>query len=123
MLKSKNVTVEQGFEYDTNAGKLAFHTCEVLRGVLEDNFWNLDTPTHTQFRTGLEEFFVSALKLKTQTCLDPSSFRFQWPRADEAYDSTTMDVGADGFSKSTHRVRLALFPALLQVDQGVHKAL
>lgn len=100
--------------------KLASHTCKVLKGFLKDNFWDLNTAAHIQFQEGLEDVFVSALKLKAQTCLDPLGFRFQWPRTDEAFDPVKVDGGADDFSKSTHRIRLVLFPALIRVNQSSH---
>lgn len=112
--------MKQGFEYETCATKLASHSCEVLHGFLKDNFLILDTVAHTQLREGLKDVFMSALKLKAQTCLDPTSFSFRWPRPDEAFDWTTMDVDDDGFSKSTDRIRLPLFPSLIRVDQGIH---
>ena len=53
---------------------------------------------------------MSALKLKAQTCLDPTAFSFRWPRADALYEpSMVVAKESDDHGDS---IRLVLFPAL-----------
>lgn len=71
---------------------------------------------YIQFHNGLKDVFISALKLKAQTCLEPGSFGFRWPRAEVCFDSGTMEVdgGTHGGDHVSDMIRLTLFPALVR---------
>ncbi|KAL8908790.1 MAG: hypothetical protein Q9171_005311 [Xanthocarpia ochracea] len=116
VLKSKFLTVEQGFDYETQASMLASRSCEVLKGFLTENLWSLDPVNYIQFHNGLKDVFISALKLKAQTCLEPESFSFRWPRAEVCFDSGTMKVdgGGHGGDHVSNMICLTLFPALVR---------
>ncbi|KAL8999860.1 MAG: hypothetical protein Q9169_001401 [Polycauliona sp. 2 TL-2023] len=122
--RSKQLMMDQNFEYRKTAANFASYTHSVLKGFLTDNFWNMDAVAHTQLSEGLESVFISALKLKAQTSLDPTRFRSEWPRRDQVYDpTTTINDNADNPGKSTDTVRLALFPTLIRIEQGIHDGL
>ncbi|KAL8856504.1 MAG: hypothetical protein Q9178_006903 [Gyalolechia marmorata] len=116
VLKSKYLTVEQGFDYETQASTLASRSCEVLKGFLTENLWSLDPVNYIQLHNGLKDVFISALKLKAQTCLEPESYSFLWPLAEVRSDSGTMEVdgGAHGGDHVCDMICLTLFPALVR---------
>ncbi|KAI4255475.1 MAG: hypothetical protein L6R42_006718 [Xanthoria sp. 1 TBL-2021] len=64
VLKSKYLSVEHGFDYETSATTLASHSCEVLKGFLKENLWSLDPMAYVQFHDGMADVFLSALRLK-----------------------------------------------------------
>ena len=108
--------MEQGFDYETHATTLASRSCEVSKGFLTENLQSLDPVDYMQFHNSLKDVFISALKLKAQTCLEPGSFSFRWPRAEVCFDSGTMEVdrGAHGGDHVSDMICLTLFPALVR---------
>ncbi|KAL8918889.1 MAG: hypothetical protein Q9172_005227 [Xanthocarpia lactea] len=122
VLKSKYLTVKQGFDYETQATTLASRSCEVLKGFLTENLWCLDPVDYIQFHNGLKDVFVSALKLKAQTCLEPESYSFRWPRAEVRSDSGTIEVdgGAHGGDHVSDMICFTLFPALARAATVEH---
>ncbi|CAO1599254.1 hypothetical protein XANCAGTX0491_002990 [Xanthoria calcicola] len=122
VLKSKYYFVEHGFDYRTSATTLASHLCEAMKGFLKDNLWNLDPMAYVQFHKALEDVFISALKLKAWTCLDPTAFSFQWPDADSPFDPATMKNDNESLDDPRNGIRLSLFPALTRLHSDTSTA-
>lgn len=77
---------------------------------------------YVQFHKALEDVFISALKLKAWTCLDPTAFSFQWPDADSPFDPATMKNDNESLDDPRNGIRLSLFPALTRLHSDTSTA-
>lgn len=108
--QSKHILVNERLKLEPYIPCLTYRLVDALAPFLKTHLANIDENSLTNWNNSLAKIFDEALRLASQASLLETEIEYRWPKLDEKYNRTKMELAGVMTPQKDQRVKAVFFP-------------